>query len=410
MTKRWGHLLEQVCTYDNLEWADKDAQRGKDNIGIKIHKKHIKEDLLVLQKNFENLTYKTSKYSTFKIYEPKERIIFRLPFYPDRIAHHAIMNIMEERWVSIMITHTYACIKQRGIHALAERLKKDLRKDVTGTRYCLKLDVHKFYPSINHEILKSLLRKKIKDYRLLSILDEIVNSSAGVPIGNYLSQFFANIYLTYFDHYAKEVLHIRYYYRYCDDIVILADNKEILWEWFKKLKVYLENNLKLVFKPNYQVFPVESRGIDYVGYVFYHTHTLLRKSIKLRLKRLVNNYLLGKITKDEFLASFTSYYGWLKHCNSKHLLQIIEYKTGVHLSSFCGKLDKISHFKDKNVFIVECVKHNKYTMIHFIYHSKPYEVSTKSKALIKTIGNWKCRNFKFKGYGKRKQSKECRTA
>lgn len=135
----------------------------------------------------KNETYKTSEYNTYKIYEPKERIIFRLPYYPDRITHHAIMNVMEPIWTKIFTRDTYSCIKDRGIYALVGKLKKDLRKDPEGTKYCAKMDIKKFYPSITHSILKEIIRKKIKDKSLLKLLDEIIDSAEGVPIGNYLS-------------------------------------------------------------------------------------------------------------------------------------------------------------------------------------------------------------------------------
>ena len=128
----------------------------------------------------------------------------------------------------IFIAHTYACRKNKGIHKAAQDIKKVLRKDVVNTQYCLKLDIKKFYPSIDHEILKSIVRRKIKDTKVLKLLDEIIDSAPGVPIGNYLSQYFANLYLAYFDHWIKECKKIKYYFRYADDIVIFSKNKESL--------------------------------------------------------------------------------------------------------------------------------------------------------------------------------------
>lgn len=189
---------------ENIELADKMARRGKHNWGIVRHNKRTKEDNEKLLNSLKNLTYKTSKYSQFKIYEPKERLISRLPYYPDRIAQWAIMNVLEPIWTKTFIGHTYSCIKGRGIHKLVKDVKKALRTDPEGTTYCLKLDIRKFYPSIDHDILKSVLRRRIKDGKLLTILDEIIDSASGVPIGNYLSQFFANLYLTYFDHWLLE--------------------------------------------------------------------------------------------------------------------------------------------------------------------------------------------------------------
>ena len=132
---------------------------------------------------YQSTTY---KYDTFIIREPKERLIFKLPYYPDRIVHHAIMNILEPIWRSVFITNTYSCIKKRGIHKALYDIQSAL-KDKQNTVYCLKLDVRKFYPSIDHEILKQIVRKKIKDNKLLALLDGIIDSVEGVPIGNYLS-------------------------------------------------------------------------------------------------------------------------------------------------------------------------------------------------------------------------------
>jgi retron-type reverse transcriptase len=144
---------------------------------------------------------------------------------------------------------------------------------------------------------------------LLWLLDEIIDSAPGLPIGNYLSQYLANFYLTYFDHWLKEEKRVKYYYRYADDVVILSGNKRELHQLLEDIKLYLEE-LKLEVKENHQVFPV-ARGIDYVGYVFYHTHIRLRKQIKKNFAR--------KISRNPTHASTASYLGWLSHCNGKHL-------------------------------------------------------------------------------------------
>lgn len=147
------------------------------------------------------------------------------------------------------------------------------------------MDITKFYPSIDHNILKSIISRKIKDTKVLEILYEIIDSvngingiyGKGVPIGNYLSQYFANLYLTGFDHWCKEELKCRYYYRYADDIVILGESKAHLRNVLVAIKLYLKHVLKLGVKGNYQIFPVESRGIDFVGYVFRHDYIRVRK-------------------------------------------------------------------------------------------------------------------------------------
>jgi retron-type reverse transcriptase len=222
------------------------------------------------------------------------------------------MNILEPVFVLIFTADTYSCIKKRGIHAAAAALKSAL-KDQAHTQYCLKLDIKKFYPSVDHDILKVLLRRKFKDPDLMDLLDEIIDSADGLPIGNYLSQYFANFYLTYFDHWLKEDLQVKYYFRYADDMVILSGDKPYLHLLLSEIRNYLQQNLKLTVKENYQVFPVEARGIDFVGYVFRHTHTRLRKSIKKNFARMLR--------RNKNPQSIASYRGWAVHCNSKNLLK-----------------------------------------------------------------------------------------
>jgi len=228
------------------------------------------------------------------------------------------MNILEPIWLSVFIQNSYACIKNRGIHGVLKHIKRDL-KDVENTTYCLKLDIKKFYPSVDHDILKSVIRKKIKDTKLLNLLDDIIDSAPGVPIGNYLSQFFANLYLSYFDHWIKEEMKVNYYYRYADDIVILAPDKSYLHNLLKEISDYMTVKLNLQVKGNYQVFPTSIRGIDFVGYIFYHTHILMRKTIKKRFCRKVAKLNKKELDPKTYKMQVSPWLGWAKHCNSKHL-------------------------------------------------------------------------------------------
>ena len=311
--KRFNHLYEQIYSLENLQLADKIARKGKlKQPGVIEHDKNSEENIHKLHEMLRNKTYKTSPYTTFTIFEPKERVIFRLPYFPDRITHHAIMNILEPLFVSTFTADTYSCIKGRGIHAAAKAVKLAL-KDTENTIYCLKLDIQKFYPNIDHDTLKLLLRRKLKDADLLWLLDEIIESTDGLPIGNYLSQYFANFYLTDFDHWLKEEKKVKYYFRYADDMVILSADKPYLHQLLSEIRTYLDEKLKLTIKDNYQLFPVDARGLDFVGYVFYHTHTLLRKSIKKNFARMIAN--------RKNVQSIASYNGWAAHCNSKHLMK-----------------------------------------------------------------------------------------
>lgn len=312
--KRHGNLYDKIISLENLDLADSKARKGKEtSYGVIKHDSRRDKNLLELHEKLKKQKYKTSGYHIFKIHHPKERVIYQLPYYPDRIVHHAVMNLLENIFVEVFTADTYSCIKGRGTHRCAKKTHKIMREDPEGTKYCLKFDIKKFYPSIDHNILKNLLRKKFKDKKLLSLLDEIIDSAPGVPIGNYLSQYFANFYLAYFDHWIKEDLRIKYYFRYADDIVIFGNTKKYLHKKLHEIRMYLQDQLKLQIKGNYQIFPVEARGVDFVGYVIYHTHMLLRKKIKQDFARAV--------TSGKSIESIMSYRGWAIHCDSKHLLK-----------------------------------------------------------------------------------------
>lgn len=303
--KRHKNLYNNIISIENLKLADEKARKGKSKqYGVKKHLENVDENIINLNSLLLNKNFTTSQYNIFKIFEGKEREIFQLPYYPDRIIHHSIMNVLEPIFVSVFTADTYSCIKGRGVHSASYKLRNILKNDVENTKYCLKIDIKKFYPSINNDILKNLLRRKFKDEDLLWLLDDIVDSTKGVAIGNYTSQFFANFYLTYFDHWIKENLNIKHYFRYCDDIIILSSDKEELWKYFYQMKTYLSDNLKLEIKGNYQVFPIADRGIDWVGYKHFHTHTLIRKSIK---KKYIKN------------KNKTNHKGWLIHADTKNL-------------------------------------------------------------------------------------------
>lgn len=333
--KRVNNLFDKICSIENINEADRKARKGKSRIKkfIQIHDNDKESQNLLLSQQLRNGTYRTSKYKNSVIYEPKLRIISKLPYYPDRIAQHAIMNVMKPIFISWFIRYTYANIEGRGIHACMKGVANVLKKHKNQTKYCLKLDIKKYYPNINHNILKSILFRKIKDVRLLDALYEIIDSFSnnssdkygegvtGLPLGNYTSGYFANIYLMYFDRWCKQVLKCRYYFRYADDIVILSDNKRFLHSVFYQIQKYLNTILNLKIKNNYQIFNVDINGIDFVGYVLDHDKVRLRKFIKYKIKRVVKLYNNKEITKIRFSKSFPSYYGWIKHGNCRMFLQ-----------------------------------------------------------------------------------------
>lgn len=285
--KRIGNLYGKIISLDNLRLADEKARKGKtQTYGVRVHDKNREANLLALHEALLTKTFKTSPYEIFTIYEPKERLIFRLPYYPDRIVHHAIMNVLEPIWVRTFTHNTFSCVKGRGIEGCARYVDKIIRKYKGKPLFCLKIDITKYYPSINHDVLKQIVRKKIKDKDLLWLIDEIIDSADGVPIGNYLSQYLANLFLCYFMHRVNEVLKIDAA-EYADDIAFFGSSKEELREAFKEIRRILEEELKLKVKRNYQIFPIavnrydkSGRALDYVGYQFFREQKLIRKSIK----------------------------------------------------------------------------------------------------------------------------------
>ncbi|MFZ4705419.1 MAG: reverse transcriptase domain-containing protein [Bacteroidales bacterium] len=322
--KRIGNLYEKVCSMENLILADNNARKGKSRqYGVILFDKNKTANLELLHQMLINNEFKTSKYHVFKLdSNGKEREICRLPYFPDRIVHHAIMQVVKPIWLSTFTADTYSCIEGRGIHQAVNKLKVTLQ-NTEDTRYCLKLDIKKYYPSVDHAVLKQIIRKKIKDPDLLLLLDQIIDSAPGLPIGNYLSQYFSNLYLSGLDHYCKEVLRVKHYYRYADDIVVLHSDKSYLHDILRSINGYVFSNLNLTIKGNYQVFPVEARGLDFLGYVFRHTHVLLRKSIKQRFARKM---ALLRNNPEKRALSYASYKGWSDHCNSKNLIKKLNHE------------------------------------------------------------------------------------
>ena len=295
---------------DNIALAHKKAKRGKSNYReVRMIDANPDKYFALIHSMLKDRTFRNSKYEKMIRKESgKVREIYKLPYFPDRIIHHCIMNIIEDIWVRSLIKDTWASIKNRGIHQGVKTIRKALQ-DKENTKYCLKMDIKKFYPSCNNEITKQIIRKKIKDVKLLWLMDEIIDSTKGLPIGNYLSQYLGNIYLSDYDHFVKKQQ--QYYFRYCDDMVILARTKEELHQLYRDSKIFLKEKLDLTIKGDWQVFPLDVRGLDFLGYRFFHDYTLIRKSIVNTFKR--------KFRKGITQESLASYGGWFKWGNTHHL-------------------------------------------------------------------------------------------
>lgn len=321
--KRYGYIYGKIWDMDNLKEAHKNARKDKTYYKeVKMVDSDPEHYLGIIQEILRNKTYKVSPYKKSKLNDKgKERELMKLPYFPDRIIQWAIMLQIEPIFLKTFCAHTCASIPGRGIHR-AIHFVDEYMKDREGCRYCLKMDISKFYPSINHGILKKLLRRKFKDEDLLGLLDIIIDSypsEKGVPIGSYTSQYFANFYLTYFDHWLKEEKAVEYVVRYMDDIVIFHNSKEWLHRLRKDIEEYLSNELRLKLKRNYQVFQVEKRGVDFVGYRFFFGYKLLRKKTAKRFKRRMRKIKKkGHINYSDW-CSINSYKGWLGWCDGFRL-------------------------------------------------------------------------------------------
>jgi hypothetical protein len=314
--KTFKNIFYLIADMDNLRLAHANAQKGKKHYEEVVRvNKNPEEYLKRLQAMLLERTFKNSKYRTFTIIDKgKDREIYSLPYFPDRILHHAILQVLEPIWKSILIRNTFQSIKGRGVEDGRRKVKKALcSKDA---KYCLQMDISKFYPSIDNDILKGIIREKIADNDVLWLLDEIIDSTKGVPIGNYISQYFGNIYLSYFDHYVKEKLKIKHYFRYCDDIILIHQDKDYLSYCFSKIEYYLEKELKLSIKSSYQIYPIRKRRINFLGFMFDNRRAYLRKRIAKSFKRAARKYNSGNVSKAR---SLVSYHGWAKHSDSWNL-------------------------------------------------------------------------------------------
>ena len=255
--KRYGNLYEKIYDMDNLILAHKHAKKGKGWYKeVKMVDENTSYYLIKLQDMLINKTYKTSEYETFiKNDNGKEREIYKLPYFPDRICQWAIMQIIEPILINNFTKDTYSAIPERGIHLCLDRLNNSIKYDKDGTKYCLKLDAKKYYPSIDHNILKLKYRKIFKDKDLLWLIDEIIDSTSsdvGIPIGNYLSQYSGNFYLSSFDHWIKEVKNVKYY------LLLQFKNIQMIFIWkifVRKDMIILINygRVKSITKPEYLV-------------------------------------------------------------------------------------------------------------------------------------------------------------
>lgn len=306
-----GTLYPLIYDYENLYQSYLQARQQKRYRGqVLSFGYNLEENLIVLQNELIWKTYQVGPYRQFKVWEPKERLISALPFR-DRIVQHAVSRIVEPIFERRMIPDSYACRTGKGSLAAANRLSYFIGKP--GTDRYLKCDVTKFFQSINIPIMKSIIRRYLDDEDVLEIIDKILDSAqgSGVPIGNLMSQLFANVYLHELDFHLKVRLGVKYYLRYMDDFIILDSSTPRLRALQEEIERFLGEELALKLNGKTQIGATRD-GIEFVGYRIFPKNRLIKKSSLVRMRKKCRAWKKGKMKDEKFLKSMGSWVGHAK--------------------------------------------------------------------------------------------------
>ena len=312
-----------IISTENLFEAWIEFRKGKrKRPDVQRFERHLEDNLFDLHSKLRNKSYKHGSYQSFYVQDPKQRHIHKASV-KDRVVHHLLYNYLYKLFDSTFIYDSYSCRLDKGTHNGIDRLEVFTRKvSKNYTRPCwgLKLDIRKFFASVDHQILLKLLKNKVKDKNIIWLLSEVIESfhteqGRGMPLGNLTSQVFANIYLNELDQFVKHNLKVRYYIRYADDFIFLSINRIKLVKLINPLEQFLKEKLKLDLHPNKIVVRKLDWGIDFLGYIVLPHYRLPRA----KTRRRIFIKLKEKISKDTFEQSFQSYLGYLSHANSYSL-------------------------------------------------------------------------------------------
>ena len=324
--KRIGNVVGAVFYFRALtEAAYRAFRANRDNADALRFMHRLEPEILQLQRELESGVYQPGAYHTFTIWEPKERHIAAAPFR-DRVVHHSVCAVLEPVFEQRYIYDSYACRTDKGSHRAIERAVRFAR----GHRYFLKCDVRKYFASMDHDVLKGLLRRLFKDRDFLALLGRIIDHNAppndpgkGVPIGNLTSQHFANLYLDPLDHFVKEVLRVRGYVRYMDDFLCFADSKDELHGAQDEVRDFLRGRLKLELKDNKCYVAPVSQGIPFLGFrIFPGTIRLARASLvrcRRKLKSREQAFADGSLSEEKLLQSAGSLFAHISHGDTRSL-------------------------------------------------------------------------------------------
>lgn len=288
--RRVGNLYERIADPENLRLAFWKACRGKrDQAEVRRYTARLGENLAQLRADLLREGVRVGDYRFFTIRDPKERVICAASF-PERVLHHAIMNVCEPVLEGYAISDSYACRRGKGLHAAVRRAQFFARR----FPWYLKLDVHRYFDSVDHEVLLALLGRRFKDPRLLRLFRSLLGTyetapGTGLPIGNLVSQHCANLYLGPLDHWVKEALRVRGYVRYMDDFVLWGEDKAALSDHQGAIGEYLRSKLKLTLKANVQLNR-SARGLPFLGYRVFPGRVRLGSRARRRFAQKLRNY------------------------------------------------------------------------------------------------------------------------
>lgn len=318
--KRKGNLYPIVCNIDTILRAIQLASKGKRRRrDVRVVLQNKESYARRLQKVLVEERFRPSKYQTERVVDGscnKQRDIFKPRFYPDQVVHWCIYLAIKEWIYKGMYEFSCGSIPNRGVHYGKKYVKRWIESDRKNTKYYLKMDVTKFYPSIQPDRLMVKLEHRFKDRKLLNLISLILHECDGLPIGMLLSQVFANFFISDVDHYIKQELHAKYYLRYMDDMVVFSRNKKELHRIRRRIADKLaENGLRL--KGNWQVCKLDVEPLDFMGFRFYRDHIALRRSIMYRITRRVRKvHRKGKFATFKDACAVISYLGWIKHSDT----------------------------------------------------------------------------------------------
>jgi RNA-directed DNA polymerase len=318
---------QQLISIENLFQAFDEFKKGKrKRIDVQSFEKNLEDNLFSLQADLIRKSYKHGGYKSFFVYDPKLRHIHKAGIR-DRVVHHLLYKYLYDQFDKSFIFDSYSCRLSKGTHNAVKRLEKLSRivsKNYNGECWALKLDVKKFFASVDHQVLIDLLGKRIKDQEVLRLLREVIKSfctqggvDKGIPLGNLTSQIFANIYLNELDQFIKHQLKIKYYLRYADDFLILSPNKDDLNQSINLIGAFLKTKLKLELHPNKIILRKLDWGIDFLGYVVLPNYILPRA----KTRRRAFKKLKSKIYNPSFEQSLQSYLGYFSHANSYKIVE-----------------------------------------------------------------------------------------